>query len=323
MFAQYKARLQLVRQMNITAKHFGMSWHVAGSFIRLLLAGGKSAAIHDSELIFLLSPTRGDMLPDRLFRVMNRMKGELEIAGIINTDYNNWMEETYTSNSAAPFDANPVMTKGIAGTEPIHVDMRFHANMFIAESGMVTFPVLIKAFVNTAAISHNSMHRLATDNIMLGADNIFTMKVQAAGDFDRFNHTSGIALLDRIICMQQTNTVQQLVPFTVEGRGAQGALAVVASQETDACLLLDAAQLRKEGLSMMCAAPNNSCSVVLMDDTQCDEPCPICFEEGKLFVPLRCSHTFCVECLSKHMLQGVANTVGWSACPLCRAQVVL
>lgn len=265
------------------------------------------------------------MAPDRLFRVMNRIKGELEIAGIINTDFTDtWLEEpSYTSSSAAPFDAKPVMTKGIAGTEPIHVDMRFYANLFMADAGVVKFPVLVKAFVNAAAISHSSMHRLATDSIMLGADNIFTMKVNVAGDFDRFNHTSGIALLDRIISIQQNSSVQQLVPFTVEARSRQGALAVVASQETDACLLLDAAQLHKEGFSMVCAAPKDNSSVVLIDNTQCDEPCPICFEAAKLFVPLRCSHTFCVQCLSKHMLQGVVNAVGWSACPMCRAQVTV
>lgn len=330
MFAQYKARLQLVRQMNITSHHYALSWHVGGSFMRLLLAGGKSPAIFDSELVFLLAPNRGDILIDRVFRSVGRIRGELEIAGIIDTTDkgNDWVEEpNYTSSSGADFDAVPIITKGITGVEPIHVDLRFKANMFIADAGVVTVPVLIKAFTNSSALTNTSMHHLATDNIMLGADNIFTMRISYTNGYDRLNHTQGIALLDRIVQLQQTGTVQQLVPFTIQG----GAMTVLGANtpEMDASLLLDAAQLRKEGLVMVSndATINGSHTCVeIVDATDPlvaaeSEPCPICFEAAKLFVPLRCHHTFCVQCLSKHMLKGTTNPAGWSACPLCRAHI--
>jgi hypothetical protein len=318
--------------MNISTGHYSMSWHVGGSFMRLLLAGGKSPAIKDSELVFLLAPNRGDTAIDRVFRAVTRIKGELEISGIIDEDSktNDWTDEpTYTSTSGANYDAVPIITKGVTGVEPIHVDMRFKANMFLAETGVIRVPVLIKAFANTNALTNASMHRLATDNIMLGADNIFTMRIPYTNGYDRINHTQGIALLDRIVQLQQTNTVQQLVPFTIQG----GTRAVVGAgtPEMDACLLLDAAQLRKEGLSMVSSDTNTrgyTSSVMMVDATNPNvavenEPCPICFEEAKLFVPLMCNHTFCVQCLSKHMLLGTTNPDGWSACPLCRAHILM
>jgi hypothetical protein len=330
MFAQYKARLQLVRQMNITSCHYALSWHVGGSFMRLLLAGGKSPAIFDSELVFLLAPNRGDIPIDRVFRSVSRIKGELEIAGIIDIDDmgKDWTDDdTYSSSSGADFDAVPIITKGITGVEPIHVDLRFKANMFLADAGIVSVPVLIKAFTNSNALTNATMHRLSTDNIMLGADNIFTMRLPYTDGYDRLNHTQGIALLDRIVQLQQTSTVQQLVPFTVQG----GTMAIVGAgtPEMDACLLLDAAQLRKEGLVMVTndTTINGKCtSVEIVDATDpvvaaASEPCPICFEKAQLFVPLRCHHTFCVQCLSKHMLHGATNPAGWSACPLCRAHI--
>lgn len=85
--AQYKARLNLVRQVDMVSKHFSMAWNVAGSFMRHLLGGGMDASIAESNMLFLLTPSikaRGDMTIDRVLRNMNRIKGELEVMGIID-----------------------------------------------------------------------------------------------------------------------------------------------------------------------------------------------------------------------------------------------
>ncbi len=87
-YAQYKARLSLVRQMDMVSKHYNMAWNVAGSFMRHLLGGGMDTSIAESNMLFLLTPSikaRGDMTIDRVLRNMNRVKGELEVMGIIDT----------------------------------------------------------------------------------------------------------------------------------------------------------------------------------------------------------------------------------------------
>lgn len=84
--AKYKARLNLVRQVDMVSKHYSMAWNVAGSFMRHLLGGGSTIA--ESNMLFLLTPSikaRGDMTIDRVLRNMNRVKGELEVMGIIDT----------------------------------------------------------------------------------------------------------------------------------------------------------------------------------------------------------------------------------------------
>lgn len=86
--AQYKARLSLVRQIDMTTKHYNMAWNVSGSFMRHLLGGGKNPSIAGSNMVFLLTPSlkaRGDISIDRVLRIMNRMKGEMEVMGIIDT----------------------------------------------------------------------------------------------------------------------------------------------------------------------------------------------------------------------------------------------
>jgi hypothetical protein len=86
--AQYKARLSLVRQMDMITKHYSMAWNVSGSFMRHVLGGGTSISIEGSNMVFLLTPSikaRGDITIDRVLRIMNRMKGELEVMGIIDS----------------------------------------------------------------------------------------------------------------------------------------------------------------------------------------------------------------------------------------------
>ena len=87
-YAQYKARLSLVRQMDMITKHYNMAWNVSGSFMRHLLGGGTTPSIAGSNMVFLLTPSlkaRGDITIDRVLRIMNRMKGEMELMGIIDT----------------------------------------------------------------------------------------------------------------------------------------------------------------------------------------------------------------------------------------------
>lgn len=98
--AQYKARLNLVRQVDMVSKHFSMAWNVAGSFMRHVLSGGTSIA--ESNMLFLLTPSikaRGDMTIDRVLRNMNRIKGELEVMGIIDTTAGEdlWLNPVSTS----------------------------------------------------------------------------------------------------------------------------------------------------------------------------------------------------------------------------------
>jgi hypothetical protein len=89
--AQYKARLNLVRQMDMITKHYNMAWNVSGSFMRHLLGGGRDAmgtSNAESNMVFLLTPSikaRSDITIDRVLRIMNRMKGEMEVMGIIDT----------------------------------------------------------------------------------------------------------------------------------------------------------------------------------------------------------------------------------------------
>lgn len=86
--AQYKARLILVRQLDMITKHYNMAWNVAGSFMRNLLGGGTATSIVESNMVFLLTPSikaRGDITIDRVLRIMNRVKGEMEVMGIIDT----------------------------------------------------------------------------------------------------------------------------------------------------------------------------------------------------------------------------------------------
>lgn len=86
--SQYRARLSLVRQIDLITKHYSMSWNVSGSFMRHLLGGRSQTAIDGSDMVFLLTPSlkaRGDITIDRVMRIMNRMKGELEVMGIIDT----------------------------------------------------------------------------------------------------------------------------------------------------------------------------------------------------------------------------------------------
>jgi hypothetical protein len=86
--AQYKARLNLVRQVDMITKHYNMAWNVSGSFMRHLLGGGVTTSIAESNMTFLLTPSikaRSDITIDRVLRIMNRMKGEMEVMGIIDT----------------------------------------------------------------------------------------------------------------------------------------------------------------------------------------------------------------------------------------------
>jgi len=84
----------------------------------------------------------------------------------------------------------------------------------------------------------------------------------------------------------------------------------------DASMMLEATQLRQEGLRLV-----GKPTPVLIDGEVAESiTCPVCLEEGKVFVPLQCSHCFCVDCLTTHMTAPCTET--GRTCPMCRALIV-
>lgn len=320
--SEYKARLHLVRLFENVSKHYNMTWHVAGTFMLYLLGGKASATINGSSMLFLLTPTLRtgrNITIDTIIRLVSRMKGELEVMGIIKSpDYTDTTDtnDIMTTDQTSKFISynEPMVSKGSCGVEPMHVVFKFIANMVVttAEGVMtvVKVPTVIKAFDSGASLLHTYMHRVATDNILLGSDSIFCLATPYTAAVDRLNRCTGIALLDRIIQLQQDRSVVQL-----KGLSSNDGIVRPNDLGNDACVLMDAVQLRSQGIRMVGKA-----SPLLIDGRAAGLSCPVCLDKKPLFARLVCNHLFCVDCIQKHM---TADGCVERTCPMCRAVIKL
>lgn len=231
------------------------------------------------------------------------------------TDKPYWDDDTIRIDQSMVIpDNKPVITKGFCGVEPMHVALNFKAKMFIAGAGVVEVPTTIKAFDSGVALMNTYMHRVATDSILLGSESIYCLNTPYTTESDKLNHCQGIALLERIIQLQQDRSVVQL-----KGMCSTGGFMRADNSHAlgnDACMILEAAQLKQEGLRLV-----GKPTPVLIEGPAAEGiTCPVCFEEGKVFVPLQCSHCFCVDCLATHMT--APCTESGRTCPMCRALIV-
>lgn len=286
---EYKARTNFIRLMAMSAKHFHMTWHIAGSFIRHLIAGKTD--IKDSSMLVLLTPSKPQRSYNstcggvqKMIENVTSMVNELEIMGMRLSTYN-----------PAPF-----VSKGLNGLAPSHVSVSFEAEMFIAGSGNITFPVTIKAFDNEMAILDKSLHSFSTDTIVLSATSLHVIKKDDM--LDTMNQNAGISLLERMVKIQQEKSIVQVKSFTkIDG---------FASAATNAILLNSIKEMKAEGFNII--------GDTIETSQTCKEGlCPICLEMTATFVQLECSHSFCLSCLAEHMMSCVTG----AECPMCRARV--
>jgi hypothetical protein len=233
----------------------------------------------------------------------------------LTTDKPYWDDDTIRSDQSLFIPENkPVINKGFCGVEPMHVALNFKAKMFIAGAGIMEVPTTIKAFDTGASLMNTYMHRVSTDGILLGSDSIYCLNTPYTTETDKLNHCPGIALLDRIIQLQQDKSVVQLKGMFSTGgfMRADNSLAL----GHDASLILEATQLKQEGLQLV----GKPTPVLIEGDVANCLTCPVCLEGNKVFVPLQCSHCFCVDCLTTHMT--APCTESGRTCPMCRALIV-
>jgi hypothetical protein len=282
---EYKARLNFIRLMAMSAKHFNMAWHVTGSFIRHVISGntdikGTSMTVYLTPVFKQSVNNRTNALIDKVSSMMN----ELEIMGM-------------------KFDSNftPVVSRGMTGLEPTHVYIAFEAQMLIADAGNITFPVVVKAFDKEESLYNDYLHPFSTDTIVLGANSMHIMK--KSNILDKMNQYAGISLLERIVKIQDEKSIVQFNGFSTSTTWT--------GTVTNSTLMHSLKQLKKEGFNVIgnTIETSSTCSEGL---------CPICLEVNETFVPLQCSHAFCLTCLANHLVSG-ANGL---ECPMCRSQIV-
>lgn len=286
---QYKARTNFIRLMAMSANHFHMTWHVAGSFIRHLISGTKD--IEDSSMLIFLTPKQNIRQSNNAFAGLEKMMknvtsmmNELEIMGMD------------VSRSAPPF-----VTKGPAGLEPSHVSVEFQAQMFIADTGNITFSVSIKAFDKETSLFDDTLYPFSTDTIVLGPTSLHVVKRNHV--LDKMNEYSGIALLERMVKIQQEKSIVQVNKFANNY--------TYTATATNATLMQSIKQIKKEGFNVIgeTIEMNNTCN---------EGMCPICLESNETFVSLECTHAFCLGCLASHLM----SSVNGAECPMCRARIV-
>jgi hypothetical protein len=180
------------------------------------------------------------------------------------------------------------------------------ANMLAIGAGVIQFPVHIKAFDGSTALLDTYMNRFTTDSVMLGPHSMQVIKT--SHPYDRLNQSSGVALLQRLIDMQLTKSTVQLMQYRQP--------VCWINQAHNAGLLIATSLFAKEGTNVL----GNSALISgpTTDDEGSDVMCPICLEtQAVSFVTLECSHVFCIDCLSNHMLMATTG----SQCPLCREHI--
>lgn len=290
---EYKARTNFIRLMAMSAKHYKMNWYIAGSFIRHIIAGNTN--IKNTSMTLFLTPINdysrhNNTVLTGLQRVIGNvtsMMNELEIMGM-----------KLSNNST------PMISKGPSGLEPSHISVVFEAEMFVADAGMVKFPVIIKAFDKEGSLLDESLHPFSTDTIVLGASSLHVIKRSKA--LDGVNQYAGISLLERMIKVQTEKSIVQLNGFSMAASSSNWT-----ALTTNASLLHSLKQIKAEGLNIV----GNTIEI----NTTCEEGlCPICLECNELFVPLECTHSFCLSCLAEHLLKSVSG----AECPMCRSQII-
>lgn len=286
---QYKARTNFIRHMAMSANHFGMTWYVAGPFIRHLVAG--STDIKGSSMLILFTPKQSARLPGNTIGGLQKMMGnvmammnELEIMGMDITR-----------------NAPPYISKGPTGMEPNHVSVNFEAQMSIADAGNITFPVSIKAFDKEMSLADDNLFPFSTDTIVLTATSLQVIKRSIT--LDKKNQYTGIALLERMVMMQQEKSIVQVNPFVKNNH--------YLGLANNSVLMHKIKQMKAEGFKIV--------GNTIETSSTCREGlCPICLETNETFVPLECSHAFCIGCLANHLM----TSVNGAECPMCRSNIV-
>jgi hypothetical protein len=285
---EYKARTKFIRLMAMSANHFHMTWHVAGSFIRHLISGNTDIA--GSSMMIFLTPCqplkRGNNAfagLDKMMQNVTSMVNELEIMGM-------------------KFEAStpPFVSKGPTGMEPNHIGVSLSAEMFIADAGKISFPVTMKAFDNETHLLDDNLYPFSTDTIVLGPWSLHVIK--KSDTLDKMNQFGGIALLERMVKIQKEKSVVQLTGFLSTDRWV--------GLTTNANLMRNIKQIKSEGFNIV----GNTIETL----STCSEGlCPICFETNAIFVPLECTHCFCLTCLADHLMTSVTG----AECPMCRQRI--
>lgn len=287
---EYKARTNFIRLMAMSAKHFNMTWQVAGSFIRHLISGNTN--IKGTSMIIFLTPQQSMVYGNNnAFAGLKKMRenvvsmvNELEIMGMKVSQ-----------------EASPCMSKGLNGLEPSHVSASLEAEMFIADAGRIMFPVLIKAFDKESSLFDDSLYPFSTDPIVLGSHGIQVNKKNSV--LDGMNQYPGISLLERMVKIQQERSVVQLNSFLTNN--------TMVGLATNSTLMRNIKQIKEEGFNIIgdTIETNSTCREGL---------CPICLEVNETFVPLECTHSFCLSCLASHLM----SNVNGAECPMCRSQII-
>lgn len=282
--AEYKGRINFLRLLAISARHYRLSWHVQGTFMRHLLSA--SSMIHDTDVTCFLTPcVSGHITPyTNMKQKIQSMIGEFEVMGVIEDSYK-----------------EPMIVNCTPFSEPPHVLFQFTAKVLVStpEVYYVKFPVVLKAFCTDLAITDSRLYPFATDNIVLGANSLHLINVSDRVSGARMNKFDGIELIEKLVSLNQEKNIRQTTEYSSDNN--------VIDLFKNATLLLKSKQLVKEGFSI-----RDGCDLLMFGD---NESCPICFEKNGYSVSLECSHRFCVDCLHKHMIRN------GDACPLCRAHI--
>jgi hypothetical protein len=230
---------------------------------------------------------------DRVLSKVTSMISELEVMGVVLT----------SDPLKRPL---PTVSKGSVGLEPTHVAVSMTANMLMIGVGAIQFPVHIKAFDGSAALLDTYMNRFTSDSVMLGAHSMHV--IRTSHSYDRLNQSNGVALLQRMIDMQLTKSTTQLQEYRSP--------VCWLNQAHNAGLLIATNQFAQEGLTVL----GNSALISgpRTDADGADTMCPICLETRDVsFITLECSHVFCVDCITNHMLLATTG----SQCPMCREHI--
>jgi hypothetical protein len=261
--SSWESRIQLVRLVAISAKNHGFIWHMSGQFLRCLLAG--SSDVDASEVCFMLAAKRATPTPtiDKVFDNISHILNGLQIMGVfINTS-----------------ETNPSVVSLSSGTyegEPLHVNVKCHITL----KGTV-IPMSIKAFDSIIHIFSPSLYPYSCDSIVISETSMYVLTRDE--NIDRFNQYTGISLLERMCSLRQQTTTQT-IPFSSGD-----------FDKRDRNLLLRLCELNRDNIRVI----GNTVDIPeIAEDTYC----PVCFDSNVPSIALQCSHSFCLNCLTKLVL---------------------